>query len=132
MRLRLKNESGIFLSPNRIWTMILWNWKPVCYQWATLTPHQSRCLAFSLSVSYKKNIRTNSKRKHIKVLNQYMKYSFLDTNNVVKIEIVAISINGKESMYLPNWCLIHWKYIVKTYNGQFFWNLWKLLKWQYL
>ena len=38
MRSWLKNEVGKFFSPAGIWISFPWNQKPVCYQWAMLTP----------------------------------------------------------------------------------------------
>ena len=35
---QLKYKWGKFFSPTWIWAVVPWNQKPVCYQWATLTP----------------------------------------------------------------------------------------------
>ena len=42
IRSQLKSERGIFF-PTRVWTLVHWNQKSVCYQWAMLT-NELRCL----------------------------------------------------------------------------------------
>ena len=52
MRVRLKIERGKISSPTRIWSMVPLNQKPVCYQWATLTPNYFGCFVKMLLLDF--------------------------------------------------------------------------------